>query len=129
MRTAVVESRAGSEPTSGSVRAKAEISPAAQRGRYLRLSSSVPNVSSGAGTPIDWWAESSDETLPQWLPSSVITRPYSTCVSPSPPYSLGILMPKAPRRRRPSSTCAGYSPVRSISAASTWSRRKSERRL
>ena len=111
--------RAGSEPTRGSVRAKAEISPAAQRGRYFFLSSSVPKSLSGWGTPIDWWAESSAPMLPQWLPMSVITRLYSTFVKPSPPYFAGIFIPKAPRRRRPSRTFGGYSPVRSISAGST----------
>ncbi len=125
----MVETRAGSEPTSGSVSAKAEISPFAQRGRYSRFCASVPNTMSGAGTPIDWWAESSEATLPQWLPSSVITRPYSTWLRPSPPYCFGILMPKAPSRRSPSITCCGYSPVRSISAASTSSRRKSRSRV
>jgi hypothetical protein len=56
---------------------------------------------------------------------SVITRLYSTFVKPSPPYFAGIFIPKAPRRRSPSRTFAGYSPVRSISAGSTSSRRKS----
>ena len=63
--TTVVSMRAGSDPTPGSVRAKAEISPAAQRGRYFFLSSSVPKVLSGCGTPIDWCAESSAPRLPQ----------------------------------------------------------------
>ena len=44
---------AGSEPTSISVRANAEISPRATRGRYLRFCSSVPNRISGCGTPMD----------------------------------------------------------------------------
>jgi len=56
---AVVDSRAGSEPTSGSVSRNAEISPRAHRGRNARFCASVPNSRSGCGTPIDWWAESS----------------------------------------------------------------------
>jgi hypothetical protein len=56
---AVAASRAGSDPTSGSVSRNAEISPAAQRGRNARFCSSVPNSRSGWGTPIDWCAESS----------------------------------------------------------------------
>src|SRR5207249_11511077 len=48
---------AGSEPTSASVSAKAEISPLATRGRYLRFCSSVPKRIRGWGTPMDWLAE------------------------------------------------------------------------
>ncbi len=57
--TAVVLSRAGSEPTSGSVSRNAEISPRAHLGRNSRFCSSVPNCLSGCGTPIDWCADSS----------------------------------------------------------------------
>ena len=49
---------AGSEPTSDSVSANAEISPAARRGRYFFFCSGVPNILSGCGTPIDWCADS-----------------------------------------------------------------------
>jgi hypothetical protein len=125
----VVISRAGSEPTSGSVKANAEISPLAQRGRYLCFSSSLPNSLSGCGTPIDWWAESSAERLPSQLPKSCITFWYSTLLKPRPPYFFGIFMPKAPSLRRPSITCAGYSPVASISIESTSSRTNSFRAL
>ena len=53
-------------------------------------------------------------------------RLYSTLVKPRPPYLWGIFIPKAPILRRRSTTAAGYSPVRSISAESTSSRRKAE---
>ena len=59
----MVDRRAGSEPTWGSVRAKAEISPAAQRGRYFLLRSSLPNVLSGCGTPIDWISYADRDTF------------------------------------------------------------------
>ncbi len=55
--SAVVEMLAGSEPTSGSVRAKAESAPAASRGRYFFFCSSVPNWRRGPGTPMLWWAD------------------------------------------------------------------------
>ena len=48
---------------------------------------------------------------------------YSPFVNPSPPYSFGIFMPKAPMWRRVSITASGYSPVASISTESTSSRR------
>jgi hypothetical protein len=107
------------------VSAKAEISPAAQRGRYFFFSASEPNSLSGCGTPIDWWAESSADRLPSIEPSSCITFWYSALLKPRPPYFLGIFMPKAPSLRRPSTTCSGYSPVASIAIESTWSRRNS----
>jgi hypothetical protein len=50
---AVEASRAGSEPTSGSVSRNADMAPAAQRGRNFRFCSSVPASLSGSGTPID----------------------------------------------------------------------------
>ena len=49
---------AGSEPTPGSVSAKAEIAPLARRGRYFFFWASVPNILSGCGTPMDWCADS-----------------------------------------------------------------------
>jgi len=40
----------------------------AQRGRYFFFCSSVPNILTGCGTPIDWWADSqvtiADDTEP-----------------------------------------------------------------
>src|SRR5512143_3931738 len=57
--TAVVSSAAGSDPTSGSVSANADTAPLASRGKYFFFCSSVPNILSGCGTPMDWWAESS----------------------------------------------------------------------
>ena len=36
----------------------AELVPAAQRGRYSRCCSGLPNRCTGSGTPMDWWAES-----------------------------------------------------------------------
>ena len=69
--SAVVASLAGSEPTSGSVRRNAEISPAASRGRNRRFCSSVPNSFSGCGTPIDWCADSSALTAEFAEPSRI----------------------------------------------------------
>ena len=60
---AVVPSRAGSEPTSGSVSRNAEIAPAAQRGRNACFCSGLPNRCTGSGTPIDWCADSSAARL------------------------------------------------------------------
>ena len=61
---AVVCIRAGSLPTSGSVSAKALISPATNRGKYFCFCSGVPNSLSGCGTPMDWCADSSTPTEP-----------------------------------------------------------------
>ena len=60
---AVVASRAGSDPTSGSVSRNAEMAPAAQRGRNASFCSEVPTSLTGSGTPIDWWADSSAPML------------------------------------------------------------------
>ena len=51
--TAFVERLAGSEPTSCSVKANADSSPPASRGRYFRFCCSVPKYKSGWGAPID----------------------------------------------------------------------------
>ena len=56
----------GSEPTSFSVSANAEIAPRARRGSRRFFCSSVPNSLSGCGTPIDWCAESSATSAPTW---------------------------------------------------------------
>ena len=117
--------RAGSEPTSCSVSAKAEMAPLAQRGRYSFFSSGEPKSLSGCGTPIDWWAESRADRLPSMPPSISMILPYSTWSKPRPPYSFGIFMPKAPSLRRPSITGSGYSPVTSICSESTCSVRNS----
>src|SRR2546425_1282347 len=55
--TAVVSIAAGSEPTPGSVRAKAEIAPFARRGRYFFFWVSVPNSFKGWGTPLEFLEE------------------------------------------------------------------------
>ena len=72
--SACVAIAAGSEPTSVSVKANAEISPRATRGRYFLFCSSVPNKISGCGTPMDWCAEISAVVLPHQLPSSIAAR-------------------------------------------------------
>ena len=72
--SAVVASRAGSEPTSGSVSRNAETSPAASRGRKRCFCSSVPNIFSGCGTPIDWCAESSAPIAGLTEPASISAR-------------------------------------------------------
>ena len=73
--TAVVVMRAGSEPTSTSVSANAEMAPRASRGRYFCFCASVPNSLSGCGTPIDWCAESSVTRALDTEPHSDIARP------------------------------------------------------
>ncbi len=64
----------GSEPTDGSVRAKALIVPLRKRGKYFFFWASVPNSLSGCGTPIDWCALTSTAVEAQWLASSIIAR-------------------------------------------------------
>jgi hypothetical protein len=110
-----------------SVKAKAEISPAAQRGRYFLFCSSVPKSFRGWGTPIDWWAERRAPRFPSALPRSSITLLYSALLKPRPPYCFGIFMPKAPSCRSPSSTSGGYSPLASMATESTRVRRNSEK--
>ena len=66
--------RAGSEPTSGSVSAKAEIAPRARRGRYFFFCSGVPNILSGCGTPIDWCADSHATVDPHHVATRPIAR-------------------------------------------------------
>ena len=51
--------RAGSEPTSGSVSRKAVTAPSAHRVRYSCFCSSVPNILTGSGTPMELCAETS----------------------------------------------------------------------
>jgi len=55
--TALVVMRAGSDPTSGSVSRKAEMWVLATFGSHSRFCSSEPNMRSGSGSPMDWWAE------------------------------------------------------------------------
>ena len=66
--TAVARSRAGSEPTSGSVSRNALMAPFAHRGRYCRFCSSVPASTSGSGKPTDWCADSSATMLACTVP-------------------------------------------------------------
>ncbi len=77
MRVAEVARFAGSEPTCGSVSAKAEIAPAASRGKYFFFCSGVPKSFNGCGTPIDWCAERSTTRLPSCEESSFMISPYS----------------------------------------------------
>ena len=72
---AVVRSRAGSEPTSGSVSRNAVTAPAAQRGRYSSFCSSLPKTFTGSGTPMDWWAETSAPMLGCTVPRIISARP------------------------------------------------------
>ena len=74
MGTAVVSMAAGSEPTPGSVSAKADTAPLARRGRYFFFCSGVPNSLSGPGTPMDWCAESSATVEPHTLETMAMAR-------------------------------------------------------
>src|ERR1700677_1894950 len=56
---------AGSEPTPGSVKAKAEMAPLANMGKYFLFWVSLQNHLRGWGTPMDWWAESQTAVEPQ----------------------------------------------------------------
>ena len=123
LRTAEVESPAGSLPTWGSVSANAVIAPRAIRGRYFRFWASEPNSLRGTGTPIDWLAERSAVRLPSQLVTSAMARAYMSCESPNPPYSSEILMPNAPMSWRPRTTSGGIWPSRSIRSPSTLVRR------
>jgi hypothetical protein len=51
------------------------MAPPAQRGRYSRFCSSVPNFFTGSGTPIDWCAESSAPSVGCTEPASISARP------------------------------------------------------
>src|ERR1700677_2342471 len=64
-RVAEVDNPAGSEPASGSVKAKAEMAPLANMGKYFFFWASLPNNLRGWGTPMDWWAESQTAVEPQ----------------------------------------------------------------
>ena len=72
---AVLESRAGSEPTSGSVSRKAVTAPAAHLGSHFFFCSSVPNLFTGSGTPIDWCADISAPMLGFTEPISISALP------------------------------------------------------
>src|SRR6266516_4223081 len=121
--TASVSIAAGSDPTPGSVSANAEIAPRARRGKYFCFWASEPNILSGCGTPMDWCAERRAVSEPSTDETSSMAFMYESCDRPSPPYSRGILMPNAPRSRRPAITASGISPSRSIRSESTLSRR------
>ena len=70
----MVVTLAGSEPTPGSVSAKAERCVVQTFGSHSRFCSSEPNSSSGCATPIDWCADSSVEMLEWQVPDSIIAR-------------------------------------------------------
>ena len=70
----MVDTLAGSEPTPGSVSAKADRCVVQTFGSHSRFCSSEPNSSSGCATPIDWCADSSVETLEWHVPDSIIAR-------------------------------------------------------
>jgi hypothetical protein len=72
---AVAPIRAGSEPTSGSVSRNAVMAPFAHRGSHCCFCSSVPNIRTGSGTPIDWCADTSAPTLGCTDPTSMRALP------------------------------------------------------
>ena len=67
---AVVDIRAGSEPTSGSVSRNAEMCVRASFGSHSCFCSSVPKSRSGSGSPIDWCAERSAPSAELHVPAS-----------------------------------------------------------
>ena len=71
---AVVDTRAGSEPTPGSVSANADRCVVQTFGSHSRFCSSEPNSRSGCASPIDWCADSSVERLECQVPASIIAR-------------------------------------------------------
>ncbi len=130
VRVAVLPIRAGSDPTSGSVRRKAEIAPCAQRGRKRSFCSFVPTSLTGSGTPIDWWADNRAPREGWTEPTSMRARPYERIVRPRPPYSVGIFIPKAPisaRARTLSSGICASSSMRAPSMASQTTRSRSRK--
>jgi hypothetical protein len=62
---AVDSIRAGSEPTSGSVRRNAETAVLETRGSHSRFCSSEPASLRGSATPIDWCADRNVE-IDEW---------------------------------------------------------------
>jgi hypothetical protein len=124
LNTALVDSPAGSLPTPVSVSANAEIAPLASMGKYFFFCASVPNSLRGTGTPIDWLADTSAVRLPSTLVIFATALVYISCDNPSPPYSSGILIPKAPIAFSSSTTSAGTLASRSIWSPSTLSARK-----
>ena len=66
--------RAGSEPTSGSVSRNADTCVRATFGSHWAFCSSVPNIRSGSGRPMDWWADSSVARAECHVPASASAR-------------------------------------------------------
>ena len=73
----------------------------------MRFCSSVPNILSGCGTPIDWCADSSAPSDGCTDPTSMSALLYATWDSPTPPYSVPIFMPNAPSSFSPWTTSSG----------------------
>ena len=115
---AVLSMRAGSDPTSGSVSRNAEMAPAAHRGRKRSFCSGVPTSLTGSGTPIDWWAEIIAPSEGWTEPMRTRARAYDCMVSPRPPYSVGIFIPKVPMSARARMSSSGIRASRSIRAPS-----------
>ncbi len=94
-RRAETTSRAASEPTDGSVRAKATTcSPEATPGSHCFLMSSSPSASRPAVIPASC---RNDVTLKSARPISSAATPNDTSALPDPPYSSGMSMPSTPR--------------------------------
>ena len=70
----MVDTLAGSEPTPGSVSAKADRCEVQTFGSHSRFCSSEPASSRGCASPIDWCADSSVERLECQVPTSIIAR-------------------------------------------------------
>ena len=114
--TAVVRIEAGSEPASGSERAKAgESSPVAQRGRKRSFCSSLPKSWIGS-VPRSWTMRISEEEAQTLAISSVAIESISVPV-PVPPYSASKGRPRMSFSASSSRISHGYSALASMSWA------------
>ena len=113
--------RAGSEPTSSSVSANAEMAPLASRGRKRFFCSVGAEHLDRAGHADRLVRrEQRDERARSRSRPATWRGSRCTATGPSPPYSRGILMPNAPISRRPWTTASGMRASRSITSPSTF---------
>ena len=85
----------------------------------LRFCASVPNMRSGSATPIDWWADSSEESEPCQTPTIVQRAVVVDLREAEAAVFLGHLHPERADALEPSTTASGIFASRSISSGST----------